>query len=72
MIKITDNVFVETKYVGTNVGCVITEQGPIIIDTPMLPEEADDLRSQLRQMNQPDIAYIIYPTFPISTRNEAS
>ena len=60
MIKITENVFVETKYLGTNVGCVITEQGPVLIDTPMLPEEADDLRSQLRQMSELDIAYIIY------------
>ena len=60
MIKITDHVFVETKYAGTNVGCVVTEQGPVIIDTPMLPEEAADLRSQLRQMSPLDIAYIIY------------
>ena len=60
MIKITDHIFVETKYLGANVGCVITEQGPVIIDTPMLPEEAYDLRDQLRQMSELDIAYIIY------------
>ena len=60
MIKVTDHVFVETKYLGANVGCVITEQGPVLIDTPMLPEEAADLRDQLRQMGQSDIAYIIY------------
>jgi len=60
MIKITDHAFVETKYAGTNVGCIITEQGPVIIDTPMLPEEGDDLRKQLRQMSPLDIAYIIY------------
>jgi len=60
MIKITDHVFVETKYLGANVGCVITEQGPVLIDTPMLPEEAHDLRDQLRQMSELDIAYIIY------------
>ncbi len=60
MIKITDHVFVETKYHGANVGCVITEQGPVLIDTPMLPEEAHDLRDQLRQISELDIAYIIY------------
>lgn len=60
MIKVTDHVFVETKYLGANVGCVITEQGPVLIDTPMLPEEASDLRDQLRQLSQADIAYIIY------------
>jgi len=60
MIKITDHIFVETKYLGANVGCVITEQGPVLIDTPMLPEEAHDLRDQLRQISELDIAYIIY------------
>lgn len=60
MIKITDHVFVETKYLGANVGCVITEQGPVLIDTPMLPEEARDLHHQLRQLSDSDIAYIIY------------
>lgn len=60
MIKITDHVFVETKYLGANVGCVVTEQGPVLIDTPMLPEEADELRDQLRQMSDLDIAHIIY------------
>ena len=60
MIKVTDHVFVETKYLGANVGCVITEHGPVLIDTPMLPEEVDDLRNQLHQMSELDIAYIIY------------
>ncbi len=60
MIKITDHVFAETKYLGANVGCVITERGPVLIDTPMLPDEARELRGQLRQMSDLDIAYIIY------------
>lgn len=60
MIRITDHVFVETKYLGANVGCVVTEQGPVLIDTPMLPEEAHELRDQLRQISVLDIAYIIY------------
>jgi len=60
MIKVTDHVFVETKYLGANVGCVITEQGPVLIDTPMLPEEASELREQLGQLSDSDIAYIIY------------
>lgn len=60
MIKITDHAFVETKYLAANVGCVTTEQGLVLIDTPMLPEEARDLRDQLRQLSELDIAYIIY------------
>jgi hypothetical protein len=44
MRKITNHVYAETEFPGANVGCVITELGPILIDTPMLPEEASELR----------------------------
>ena len=60
MISITDRVFVETKYPGANVGVVITLKGPVLIDTPMLPEEARELREQLRQMSELDINHVIY------------
>jgi len=60
MIKVTDHIFAETKYPGANVGCVITEQGPVIIDAPMLPEEARDFCDQLQQITSKDIAYLIY------------
>jgi len=60
MVKVTDHIFVETKYPGANVGCVITEQGPVIVDTPMLPEEARDFCDQLQQITSKDIAYLIY------------
>jgi len=60
MIKVTDHIFVETKYPGANVGCVITGQGPVIIDTPMLPEEARDFCEQLQQLSSKEIAYLIY------------
>lgn len=60
MIRVTNNVFAETRYAGCNVGCVITEQGPVLIDTPMLPEDARELRDQLQQLSRLDIAYIVY------------
>ncbi len=60
MISITDHVFVETKYPGANVGVVITLKGPVLIDTPMLPREARELREQLRQMSELDISHVIY------------
>ncbi|MCB0213114.1 MAG: MBL fold metallo-hydrolase [Anaerolineae bacterium] len=38
--EIAKNVFVEQDYEGSNVGCVITDAGAVVIDTPMVPEEA--------------------------------
>lgn len=38
--EIADGVFVELDYEGANVGCVLTDEGAIVIDTPMIPEEA--------------------------------
>jgi cyclase len=38
--EIAKNVFVELDYEGANVGCILTEAGAIVIDTPIIPEEA--------------------------------
>ena len=48
MIKVTDQIFVETSFVGGNVGCIITEQGIVLVDTPMFPEEAAQKWIRLR------------------------
>jgi cyclase len=37
--EIADRVFVELDYEGANVGCILTEEGAIVVDTPMIPEE---------------------------------
>jgi cyclase len=60
MQQISEHVFVETKYLGCNVGVVLTKQGPIVIDTPALPEDTKDLRDQIRQLTKKQIAYVIY------------
>jgi cyclase len=38
--EIADRVFVELDYEGANVGCVLTDAGAIVIDTPIVPDEA--------------------------------
>lgn len=38
--EIAKNVFIEQEYEGANVGCVLTEAGAVVIDTPMVPQEA--------------------------------
>lgn len=38
--QIAEGVFIELGYEGANVGCVLTDEGAIVIDTPIIPEEA--------------------------------
>jgi len=40
--EIAKNVFVKLDYEGANVGCILTNEGAIVIDTPMIPAEAKD------------------------------
>ena len=40
MQKITDNVYVETEYRGCNPGFVVTKEGVVMINTPMIPTDA--------------------------------
>ncbi len=42
MQEIADGVFIELDYEGANVGCILTDEGAIVIDTPMIPAEAKD------------------------------
>jgi len=59
MIEIAKHVYVETKYLGANLGCVLTEGGPVLIDAPVLPDEARDWREQVERLTKMDIAYLI-------------
>jgi cyclase len=38
--EIADRVFVDLDYEGANVGCILTDAGAIVVDTPMIPAEA--------------------------------
>ncbi|MFC1494033.1 MBL fold metallo-hydrolase [Thermodesulfobacteriota bacterium] len=40
MQQITDNVYVETIFQGCNSSFIVTKQGAVVIDTPMVPAEA--------------------------------
>ena len=60
MQQVSEHVFIETKYLGCNVGVVLMEQGPVVIDTPVLPDDTRDLRDQIRKLTSKRIAYLIY------------
>ena len=47
--EIAPNIVVETEYHGANVASVATGEGVILIDTPMLPEEALHWRTVIQE-----------------------
>lgn len=49
MEKITENILIATDYRGCNPGYVLTSEGAVIIDTPMLPSKAIEMREEIRQ-----------------------
>ena len=60
MQQVSEHVFVETKYLGCNVGVILTEQGLVVIDTPALPDDTLNLREQIRNLTKKRITYLIY------------
>ncbi len=47
MQEIANDVFVEFDYEGANCGLVLTDEGAIVIDTPIIPQEARDWTAQV-------------------------
>lgn len=45
--EIGPDVFINTFYRGCTPGFVVTDEGVILIDTPLIPEQAEDWRSQI-------------------------
>ncbi len=58
MQQIAERVYVETAYHGGNVGCIITDQGLILIDTPMLPRNARHWHDQITRLTS-RVLYIV-------------
>jgi len=59
MQQIAERVYVEMAYYGGNIGCVVTDQGPILIDTPMLPRDARHWRDQIAQLTSLPVLCLI-------------
>ncbi|MGC9332953.1 MAG: MBL fold metallo-hydrolase [Anaerolineae bacterium] len=57
--EIAPNVFVETEYHGANVGLILTGNGAILIDTPMLPKQARHWFKEIRKRTEEPVRYII-------------
>jgi cyclase len=57
--EIAPNVFIETKLHGANVAFIITGEGVILIDTPMLPNDARFWLAEIKKRTDQKILYII-------------
>jgi cyclase len=57
--EIAPGIFVETEYHGANVAFIVTGEGVILIDTPMLPAEARQWLAEIKQRTDEKILYII-------------
>jgi cyclase len=57
--EIVPNIFVETEYHGANVAFIVTGEGVILIDSPMLPNEAVHWRAEIEKRTSEKIIYII-------------
>jgi glyoxylase-like metal-dependent hydrolase (beta-lactamase superfamily II) len=60
MEEIAANVFAETVYPGVNVGCIVTDEGAICIDTPLLPGEAQRWRARVRSLGGEPVRFVVY------------
>ncbi len=59
MKEIAPNVFVETRYPGTNVGLIIASEGSVCIDAPTRPGDARDWIGQVFERIGGSLAYLI-------------
>jgi cyclase len=57
MQKITDNVYVETEFPGSNDGFVVTTEGVVMIDTPHMPTDAVKWRDEINKHGE--VRYLI-------------
>jgi cyclase len=57
MEKITNNVYAGMKFRGCNSGLVVTTEGVVMIDTPMVPAEAKQWLEEVRKLGE--LKYII-------------
>jgi cyclase len=59
MKEVRDRIYIETGYVGANVGCIATDEGAILIDTPMIPADAWKWLRRVARIAKGGLAYLI-------------
>lgn len=59
MQEIAPNVYIETNYIGVNVGAIVTTEGVVCVDSPTCPADAQDWLSTIHQTFGLPIRYLI-------------
>ncbi len=59
MRQIAQDVYAETNVRGANVGFVVTGEGVVLIDSPMIPAETRWWREQIAEVTDQEIIYLI-------------
>jgi len=57
--EIAPNIFVETEFHGANVAFIVTGEGVILIDTPMLPTQTQLWLAEIQKRTDQEILYIV-------------
>ena len=59
MERVTENIYVETEYPGTNVGLIITDRGLVMVESPYMAEDALDFAQKIKSISDKEIVYLI-------------
>ena len=57
--KVKGRTYVDTELMGTNVACIDTEQGLVLIDNPYVPDEIQQWKDALARLSDRPVAYVI-------------
>jgi len=59
MKEIGNGVYAETEYPGCNVGCIATDEGAVLVDTPMFPADAWRWLRRIARTTKHGLAYLV-------------
>lgn len=59
MEDVATDIFVGTEFYGANVGCVLTYDGAILVDAPIVPSDAVQWRKMLEEQTGAEFVYIL-------------
>ena len=57
MQKITDHIYTETAFQGCNSSFIVTKEGAVVVDTPMVPKEAQEWKREIE--SHAPVRYVI-------------
>ena len=65
MREITRGVYYEEAYRSGNIGCVVSDEGAVLVDAPMLPKDAWDWLRKVGSISKQGIAFLINTDYDV-------